>query len=144
MTITTRRQQPRGLTAVAVLVCLIIVTMVAGSVLKVALAQRDQTRAQERRLQAEWLAEAGIQRALARLATEPGYTGETWEISASDLGSADAALVAITVGRGADDGKSRQIRVQADFPRDPPRRARHSKRIVVEPRIDPDENSKKH
>ena len=59
MTIFTRRQRPRGLTAVAVLVCLIIVTMVAGSVLKVALAQRDQTRAQERRLQAEWLAEAG-------------------------------------------------------------------------------------
>src|SRR4029077_14690717 len=35
MTIPTRRQRPRGLTAIAVLVCLIIVTMVAGSVLKV-------------------------------------------------------------------------------------------------------------
>jgi len=117
MTVTTGAQRRRGMTAVAVLVCLIIITMIAGAVVKVALAGRDQVRAQERRLQAEWLAEAGIQRALARLAADPRYRGETWEIAARDLDSADAATVAITVEPAPGDAKSRQVRARADFPR---------------------------
>jgi hypothetical protein len=132
MIVTTRTQRHRGLTAVAVLICLIIITMIAGAVLKVGLAQRDQVRSQERRLQAEWLAEAGIQRALARVAVEPGYPGETWEISARDLDSADTALVTIIVEPAPDDPKRPRIRAWADYPRDPPRRARHSKQIVIE------------
>jgi type II secretory pathway pseudopilin PulG len=132
MIVSDRRRRPRALTAVAVLVCLIIVTLVAGAVLKVALSQRDQTRAAEQRLQAEWLAEAGIQRALARLAAEPGYTGETWEIPPRDLDSVDGAQVAITVARAPGDGRKRDVRVHADYPLDAPRRARHSKQVVVE------------
>ena len=90
--------QRRGLTSVAVLVCLIIITMISGAVIRVGLAPRDEVRAEERSLQAEWLAEAGIQRALARLAVDPAYTGETWDIPARELDSANAALVTITVG----------------------------------------------
>jgi hypothetical protein len=117
----------RGLTAVAVLVCLIIITMISGAVLRVGLALRDEARSQERSLQAEWLAEAGIQRSLARLAADPAYTGETWEIAARELGSADAALVTITVGPASGESKRRIVRAQADYPRDPPRRARFTK-----------------
>ena len=58
----------RGMTVVAVLVCLIILTLISGAVLKVSVAQRELARGQERRLQAEWLAESGAQRAIARLA----------------------------------------------------------------------------
>jgi len=116
---------------VAVLVCLIIITMMAGALLKAGLTQREQVKAQEHRLQAEWLAESGIQRATARLAADPDYKGETWEVPARDLDSADDALVAITVepARGA---KGRTVRVQADYPRDPTRRARHSRVIDIE------------
>jgi hypothetical protein len=120
------------MTAVAVLVCLIIMTLIAGAVLKVASAHRGQIRAQERRLQAEWLAEAGIQRALARLAADSGYAGETWEVSARDLDSTEGARIAIAVERVPDDRGRRKIRVQADYPRDPPRRARYSRQIVLE------------
>jgi type II secretory pathway pseudopilin PulG len=140
MTISTRKQRPRGLTAVAVLVCLIIITMVAGALLKVTFAQRDETRVQERRLQAQWLADAGIQRALARLDADPGYSGETWEIPARDLDSADGAAVAITVTPAPGDPKHRQIRVQADYPRNPPSRARSTKQI----RVENDSRSMKH
>ena len=66
---------------VAVLVCLIIVTLISGAVLKMSVAQRELARSQERRLQAEWLAEsgrrAGLGPRLARIAT---YTGETWSL----------------------------------------------------------------
>ncbi len=126
---TTAATRRRGLTSVAVLVCLIIITMISGAVLRVGLACRDEIRAQERSLQAEWLAEAGIQRALARLAADPAYTGETWDISARELDSADAALVTITIGPAPGEPKRRHIRAQADYPRDPPRRARYTKSL---------------
>jgi Tfp pilus assembly protein PilX len=128
------RARHRGLTAVAVLVCLIIITMISGAVVRVALARRDEARAHERSLQAEWLAEAGIQRALARLDADPAYSGETWEIAAPDLDSADGALVTITVGPAPGDPKRRVVRARADYPRDPPRRARCTRSLELGPR----------
>jgi len=62
------RSPRRGITAVAVLVCLVVVTLISGALLKVGLAHRAAVRAQERRIQAEWLAQAGLDRALFRLA----------------------------------------------------------------------------
>jgi hypothetical protein len=136
------RQRRRGLTAVAVLVCLIVITIVSGALLRVGIAHRDQVRSQERRLQAEWLAQSGFDRALARLAAQPDYAGETWELAATDLGlpsesnhsSAPAALVVIQVERAANsrDGDARLVKVHADYPPDLPRRARHSLQILVE------------
>jgi type II secretory pathway component PulK len=127
----------RGLTVVAVLVCLIIITLVSGTLLKVGLAHRELARAQERRLQAEWLAESGAQRALARLATNRDYVGETWSLSAQDLGqsattSESAATVAIAVERVAADPARRRVKVTADYPRDPPRRARHTREFMID------------
>ncbi|MFO0891439.1 MAG: hypothetical protein U0790_20135 [Isosphaeraceae bacterium] len=134
------RTRRRGLTSVAVLVCLVIITLISGALLKLGVAHRGQARAQERRLQAEWLAQAGLGRALARLAARPDYPGESWKIAAADLGlspgsSADpgpAAVVAIVVERPGGSSGQRLIKVQADFPPDPPRRSRHSLQMLVD------------
>jgi len=139
-------QPSRGLTVVAVLVCLIIVTLVTSAVLKVGLAQRELARVQERRLQAEWLAQSGIERALARLDGDRNYAGETWPIAASELGlnerapasargdreGSAAAVVLIAVERVPGDLSRRRVRAQADYPRDPPRRSRHTTEIMIE------------
>jgi len=133
------------MTVVAVLVCLIVVTLVSGAVLKVGLAHLALVRAQEHRLQSEWLAESGFQRALARLAADREYTGETWPISATDLGLPErtpaartmektdgaAAVVTIAVDRVAGFATRRRVRVQADYPRDAPDRSRHSKQVII-------------
>ena len=59
--IVARANKPsRGLTVIAVLVCLIVLTIVSGAVLKVGFARRELARAQERRLQADWLVESGV------------------------------------------------------------------------------------
>jgi Tfp pilus assembly protein PilX len=121
----------RGLTAITVLVCLIIITLISGAVLKVGQARRQELRSQEHQLQAEWLAEAGIQRGLARIDADPAYTGETWDIPARDLDSADAALVTITIDLVSGDARRRCIRAQADYPRDPTRRARYTKSVIL-------------
>jgi type II secretory pathway pseudopilin PulG len=136
------RPARRGLTAVAVLVCLVIVTMISGALLKIGVAHRDFVRGQERKLQAEWLAQSGIDRARARLAVQPDYTGETWKLAPRDLNLSEpdstsngpAALVHIAVERPENSGNAqgRLIKVQADYPPDAPRRARHSTQILVE------------
>lgn len=126
-----RRSRPRrGMLAIAVLLCLMILTLIAGALLRVGAAQREEVRARERRLQAEWLAEAGLRRALARLASDPGYSGETWNIEARELDAADAATVTIAVERPAGEPKRRTIRARADYPRDPPRRARYTRQMT--------------
>lgn len=125
----TRRR--RGMLIIAVLICLIVLTLIAGALLRVGVAQREEVRAQERRLQAEWLAEAGLQRAIARLDVDSRYAGETWEIGARELDAADAATVAITVERPPHDAGARTIRVRADYPRDPPGRIRRSRQTTV-------------
>lgn len=117
------------MTAIAVLVCLIIITMIAGAALKIGLARRQELREQEHRLQAEWLAEAGIQRGLARLASDARYDGETWEISGRELDSPDSALVTITVERPPGDAEHANIRAKADYPRDQSRRARETRSV---------------
>ncbi len=137
-----RGQEPRrGLTTVAVLVCLVVILLISGVLLKIGVAHRETVRAAERGLQAEWLAQAGLERARARLAASAGYAGETWQLTAADLGLADraqtapgkAAVVRITIERLPGDPARRSIQVQADFPPDPPYRARRSARMVVEP-----------
>jgi type II secretory pathway component PulK len=133
MTASRTARPRRGMLAIAILVCLIVLALIAGALLRIGAAQRDEVRAQERRLQAEWLAEAGLQRAMARLDADPEYTGETWDIDARALGAADPATVAIAVERSPGDAKTRTIRVRADYPRDPPRRARCTRQIGTSP-----------
>jgi hypothetical protein len=134
------RTPRRGFAAVVVLICLVIVTMISGALLKVGVAERDAARARERELQAEWLAQSGLERALARLAQKPEYAGETWQLATSDLrsgepaagGKGPAAEVLITVQPPAGKPRSRLIKVQADVPPDPARRARRSTQLLVE------------
>ncbi len=129
----------RGLTTVAVLICLLVLGLIAGVLVKLGVAYRDQVRTEERRLQAEWLAEAGVDRALARLAGDADYAGESWEIPADALGltaaktpeKGPAAVVAIEVERPKDQDGDVIVRARADYPPDPPRRVRVSREVVV-------------
>jgi type II secretory pathway pseudopilin PulG len=146
MIIGTTSNSRRGMTTIAVLVCLLIITLISGALLKVGLAQRDMSRDRERRLQAEWLAESGVDRALARLTLDHNYTGETWPITARELGLPEGtpttgstgqadrsgAIVTIAIEPIAGKANRRGIRVQADYPPDPPRRSRHTKQMLID------------
>ena len=63
MKVQSGRAPRRGLTTVAVLICLVVILLISGVLLKIGVAHRDRVRAQERSLQAEWLAQAGLERA---------------------------------------------------------------------------------
>jgi Tfp pilus assembly protein PilX len=141
------RKPRRGLTVVAVLICLMVMMLLGAALLRMALAERDRNRDQERRLQTEWLVESGLERARARLAADGSYAGETWPISAAELGllaesggttgvaenaAHGSGVVTILVDRPAGAASRRRIRVQADYPRDGPLRSRYSQEQFID------------
>jgi hypothetical protein len=123
-----------GMISVAVLVCLLVMTLICGSLLRLVHSQRALVRNQERTLQADWLAESALERAVSRLGSEPAYRGETWTLSAFDLGGQTPAVVIIKVEPLRDPAESnrRQVMVQADFPIDAPQRIRSRRQAIVD------------
>ena len=120
-----RSPRRRALVSVALLIALIILGLVAASLLKVGLARRARVRAEERQLQADLLADSGLARALARVADDPRYEGETWDVAADDLGGRGRARIAIEARPGP--AAARDVRVVADYfagPRETIRRTR--------------------
>jgi hypothetical protein len=121
----------RGLVSVAVLIGLIIIGLICAGLLKVALARRSEVGSEERRLQTEWLAESGLERAWSRLATSGDYSGETWEIPTADFGNRGAARVVIEIARVADQADHRKVRVQVDYPIGSNLRTRQTREIIL-------------
>jgi hypothetical protein len=129
-----------------VLVCLIILTLVSGAILKVSMAHRELAREREHRLQAEWLAESGAERAVARLTRDGDYTGEIWNLSRTELGLSasapavsqpeareePAARITIAVTRLPAAPHRRGVSIKADYPLVEARRARHSKEFMID------------
>lgn len=86
----------RGLVIVVVLVCIAVMTVLFGTLLKGTLAWRRQVRAEASRSQVEWMADSGVARAIAKTKTEPDYAGEEWKPNAFE-NSGDVATVTIDV-----------------------------------------------
>ncbi len=129
-----RGGQPRAVISVAVLVCLLVMTLICGSLLRLVHSERMLVRNQERALQADWLAESGLERAALRLGDDPAYRGETWTLSAGELGGPIPGVVTIHVEPLDDLAESnrRQVTVTADFPIDPPQRIRSRRQVIVD------------
>lgn len=128
-----RRQRlpRRGVLLVIALICLLIVSMIGMTVLRTAATQRRQTLREQLRIQADWLAEAGLERAAARWAADADYDGETWQIPASELDGRHAAVVRITLRPMKADPERRMVSITAEFPKDDVQRARSSKQALL-------------
>lgn len=128
---TWNRPRRRGLALVPALACLVLVTMLCGAMLKLVQTHRGAARDEERRMQAEWLAESGAARASARLAADDSYKGETWDIPTATLDGAGRVTIVVEAVEKAP-GR-RRVRVEADYPSgDDAHRARQSKQWTVD------------
>ncbi len=121
----------QGAALVIVLIGMAVATMIFLSVLKLIAVQRQSVELQTRQIQAGWLAESAIERAVARLSADANYRGETWNISAQDLGGRDGATIAIRVEDVPGKPDRRSVRVEADYPTDPNQRARQSREAII-------------
>jgi hypothetical protein len=121
---------------IAALVCLLVVLLIAAAVLRMVRSERGLLQNEEHRLQADWLVESGVERAIARLGADAGYGGETWRLSTDDMAGAAPGVVTISVapGSAADAGATNQrlVTVQADCPGDSDFRVRVHKQVIVD------------
>ena len=81
-----RAKKRGGGALVVALVTLAVIMLLSAAVLRSLVAARRQSLQSVKVLQASWLAESALERATARFAADPAYSGETWEV---DLASND-------------------------------------------------------
>jgi type II secretory pathway component PulK len=104
-----------GLMIIAALVCLLVVTSIVGSMLKSALKARQELRVERDSHQAELLLEWGVNRVTARLAIQPEFRGDTWEVPAEAIINNGGGRITSQIS--LDDGDhSLQVRVTAEYP----------------------------
>jgi Tfp pilus assembly protein PilX len=121
----------RGAFTVVVLVALLVAGMLVASLLRMALLQDRQLGYEQFRLQATWLAESGLERAVSRSFAEPDYAGETWRLEPDQLGGAAAATVVIRLEKTETKTGQRTIIVEAAFPSEGPHQARLTREVTV-------------
>ncbi len=105
-----------GAATLLLILCLAVLGMVCGATYRAIALDERLARHERQRAQAWWLAEAGLQRALARLDSEPGFRGEVWSIDAAELGGSDGAIVNIQLRGDAADGRQREVVATAQYP----------------------------
>ncbi|MHB1036495.1 MAG: hypothetical protein ACYC35_17490 [Pirellulales bacterium] len=126
-----RSGRRRGAVMVAVLVCLAVAGVVYVALLQTVATERRAMVARQERLQAVWLADSGTARAVAQLALSPDYKGETWKLSAENLGAPDGAAVTIEIQSVPEKPSQRLVRVRAEYGPAAEPRARHTQETLL-------------
>ena len=112
----------RGATLIVAMVTLLIVMLFAATLMRTLISSHRRTRLLQNQLQAQWLAEAAVQRARVQLASASDYSGETWRPAM--LGAENESGVAvIRLEKIADHASGLRVVVNAHFPDHPARRA---------------------
>lgn len=125
------RTTSRGLAMIAVLAVLMIVGGFSLTVVRSVTARRQMLLGEERRIQAEWLAEAGLERALAKQRTSGDDKPETWNIPEEELGGRGAGRVTIKWAPSPPDTGRRTLLIEAKYPADIPEHAFVRREFIV-------------
>jgi hypothetical protein len=111
---TQRQPRKRGAVLICVVVCLAIAALLIAAMLQSTLLTRRRIRTEKHLRQAEWLVQAGAERAAFRLANEVEYRGEQWPLAAETIVGTHPGLVSISVRRDSTERAS--VRVVAEYP----------------------------
>ena len=117
-----RYRRRRAAILIGVLIAVTVVALLIGSVMRTVVMHHRRARTFDRRLQSMWLADSGLQRALARLSVDAEYKGERWELTGESIGRRWPAVVVIQVQPITDDSAVRAIHVESHFPSSPEHR----------------------
>jgi Tfp pilus assembly protein PilX len=122
----------RGAVLIVVLLCFAVAATVFVLVARQALMASRVATTELWTAQAQWVAEAAVEKAAARLAADANYAGETWTIPAAGLSGANGAVAKIRVESVADRPNRRLVRVEADYPDAPVHRSRWSMQVTID------------
>jgi hypothetical protein len=117
---------------VVIVVCFAVAATLFVLLARSAISQRRAADTHYWNLQAQWLGEAALERAAARLAKDPKYDGETWTVPAKEFVANRAGVARIQVEKDADHPGRRLVRVEAVYPDDPVHCCRWEKQVVME------------
>jgi type II secretory pathway component PulK len=117
------RRARRGAVLIIVIAVFAVVMALAAVWAKRVVVEHRRQRRVEQHAQAQWLAEAGVRRAAARLSLDPGYDGETWTIAANELNQRTGAKVEITAEpiEPIDGAAQYRLTARARYPEPEPR-----------------------
>jgi Tfp pilus assembly protein PilX len=122
----------RGAVLVAVLVVMMVCSLLFGAMLRTNRDEHRLLRIYQQRLQAQELAQAGLERAAARFARDAAYDGEVWQLSAAELAGSEAAAVTIEIEPVTDRPRRRRATVLVDYPQALQRRIRHRHEALID------------
>ncbi len=120
-----------GAALVSAIVALIVTAGILFAMLKSAVEVQREIRYQRYQLQADALATAGMERAIAALQASGEYRGETWRVKAADLSGDDAAAVSIQFQPVGDNPSDLRVVVEAQFPADADQRAQRTLEAII-------------
>jgi hypothetical protein len=126
------RRRRRGAVLIVVLVCFAVAATLFAVIARQSIAIRDLGDRQLWTVQAQWIAEAAVERAAARLSANANYSGDTWTIPAAELSGRQGGVARIHVEAVAGRPDRRLVRVEADYPDDPVHRARWKTQITID------------
>jgi Tfp pilus assembly protein PilX len=122
----------RGAALIVALVTLLIIMLTAAALMRSIIVVHRQSRLNQHQLQADWLAEAAVRRAMVRLAAEPDYRGETWRPQvSSDREEIGMAEIRVEPALASENMRPPKITVLAHFPDHEWQRASASREISI-------------
>lgn len=124
-----RRRRSSGFILAFVLICLTIVVLALVAMTQRLSLGHRQAIQRERQLQVQWLVEAGVSRATAKLRRDSQYSGEVWQLSAEEMRDR-SARVEIEV-EPSDRADLHRIRVVAVYPDQIKLAVREENEVVV-------------
>jgi type II secretory pathway component PulK len=130
-----RSEPKRGIAVVAILVVFAVSLLFFGLWSRSIIRERRSLSNQQFRIQAERLAEAGIERGIAARKANANYAEETWSVPAAQLNKTHAAQVRIHVIPASKSGSIR-YEATAEFPVGALHRAQMTKSVEI-PASDP-------
>jgi hypothetical protein len=116
---------------VAALVCLLIVMSMLGTLLRTTLRTGRQLHVERDRQQAEFLLQAGADRAAQLFASKPEFRGDTWTLPAEEILGQGGGTVTTSLTRESDEVPW-QLHVVAEYPLGRDFSIRRSRTFLVE------------
>jgi hypothetical protein len=111
--------QRRGAIIIFAMLALLLASLMIAALMRMTVLSHQQMIRDEFRVQAGLLADAGCERALARLSEQVDWKGDAWKISDDDIASGFGADVLTTVENEPESNR-KLVKVVAQYPVDHP------------------------
>lgn len=129
--VSNRRRRSRAITMLSVILCLFVIMLFSGAVVKALTLRKWESRLDEKQLQCLFLVESAISRAHAQCRRDPKFSGEVWHVSAERHGKEEDGVATIHVEPVAGEPNQRRVTIEARWPDDPVARVQRIKELVI-------------